>query len=163
MSLANVVHNRIVYPKLFLRHLVPRHSRRLANQLAQIIDTGIAHRDLHKPRKSSSELVSFFFHFSCLRAMPSQPPGRHAGTACVVIRLVIRGVQRTHSMYMGITPFPRARNFMRLQRTAKTGKGDAHEVFVHHFRLPSRGEEMAHHVFCAAKMAALLRRAVRPG
>jgi len=51
---------------------------------------------------------------------------------------------------------------MRLQRTANTGKGDANEVFVHHFRLPSMGEEMAHHVFCAAKMDVLLQSAARP-
>lgn len=39
---------------------------------------------------------------------------------------------------------------MRLQRTTKMGKSDVHEVFVHLFRLPRRGEEMAHHVFCYA-------------
>ena len=34
-----------------------------------------------------------------------------------------------------------------------------HEVFVHHFRLPRRGEEMAHFLFCYAKADARLRRA----
>ena len=30
----------------------------------------------------------------------------------------------------------------------ENGQSHAHEVFVHHFRLPRRGEEMAHSDFC---------------
>jgi len=31
----------------------------------------------------------------------------------------------------------------------ENGQSHAHEVFVHHFRLPRRGEEMAHSDFCS--------------
>jgi len=37
-----------------------------------------------------------------------------------------------------------------MRKTARheNGQSHAHEVFVHHFRLPRRGEEMAHSDFC---------------
>ena len=42
------------------------------------------------------------------------------------------------------------KSFMRLAALRKQANVFAHEVLAHHFRLPRRGEEMAHSMFCYA-------------